>query len=404
MEAIELSSASKRAPNEALDNMAKSFKHLEIPKHPDVERVLTPNRTNFNFKEVSPFFVNINQRPRHKRFQESQTDVKPKPMKRIINDDEMHDKDTSEPGKSNTSKSKEVDEIIEISDSDDNDEGKLETKGLVRNLFELTEENIEKHLSMVVTKKNRKESLINSWRNKVNESRLRHSMLPINEDEFEAFISENTENAEETESQSHQSVETVVHVKPKNSQLESEADESFMTANEGDCGTFIVERTLTPKNYGFIDPNDKTEIILQTQEVYEHFDPESNIIFYENKLLAKPLNAAPKDMIDNDVIVLNTSSESGTCTDFAVPTDYDTDDLRKELRNYGDVPGPITKGTKRLYLKRLIRYKRRPKQTVRNLKHPIKCSKSGNHAKKPSICIKKITFSLQIFQLSFKKL
>lgn len=373
METEAPNSPSQQTPSNVMDKLAKSFKHLELPKNPSIEKFLTPNRTNFNFNEVSPFLVNINQRPRHKRFEEVKTDADQKHVKRAISVDEMINKDANKPKKLDKAESKEADEIIEISDSDDSDAGRGETKSLVKNLFELTKENIEKHLTMV-TKKNRKDSLISSWRNKVNESRLRHSILPVNEEEFEAFISENTE---ETESQSmgssQQSIETIVQVKPKNVRQESEADESFMTAAEEVGGTFVVEKTLTPKTHGIIDSNEKSEIILQTQEVYEHFDPESNIVFYENKLLAKPLNTAPKQMLDNDVVVLNTSSESGTCTDFAVPTDYDTDDLRKELKNYGEVPGPITKGTKRLYLKRLIRYKRRPQQTVKNPK--LRCSK-----------------------------
>lgn len=360
----------KLQPNEAMNQLLKSFQHLDMSKTLDNEKVLTPNHTNFNFKEASPFLIHINQRPRRKKLDLGESNTKEKNTK-PNSSGEMASTIGGKTEMAEKLGSKETTEIIEISDSED--DGKKD--GLVKNLFDLTKENIEKHLTMVA-KKMPKESLINSWRNKVNESRSRKSILPVNEMEFEAFISENTDEIEsQSIESSQQSVETIVQVKPKNLRQGSEAEESFMTALDENGGTFLEEKTLTATNHGKVDPKEKTEIILQTQEVYEHFDPESNIVFYENKLLANPKNSITVKSTDNDVIVLNTSSESGTCTDFAVPTDYDTDDLRKELKHFGEVPGPITKGTKRLYLKRLIRYKRRPQKAIKNLKNPTKCSK-----------------------------
>lgn len=119
------------------------------------------------------------------------------------------------------------------------------------------------------------------------------------------------------------------------------------------------------------------ETIVQMQEIYKHIDAENDVVFYENKLSANLMKPA-SEMNDHDgAINLNTSSESGTCTDLIVPSEYDTDDLRKELRNdFGDVPGPINKSTKRLYLKRLIRYKRRkPQYLGEEGKERVKCSK-----------------------------
>lgn len=352
-------------PNKITDKIVNSFRCLEIDKNRENDNVLTPNRTNYNFKEASPFLVHINQRQRRKRCDNVQNEVKELQVEQqtvcpvnALKPDDLGKKDAAV--------------IIEISDSDDDKEEPL-TKGLIKNLFDLTEENVEKHLK-ITTKRGRKDSLIDLWRNKVNESRTRKSILPINETDFEAFISENTE---ETES-SQQSVDTVIQVKPTAIlSHKSETEDSFITAADENGGTFVVEKDVARKQYdGALEKcEEKSDVILQTQEVYEHFDPETNIIFYENKLLANRIKAAPKidDNADNDVVVLNTSSESGTCTDLAVPTDYDTDDLRNELKGFGDVPGPITKNTKRLYLKRLIRYKRRPHQN--NVKNSIKCSK-----------------------------
>lgn len=46
-------------------------------------------------------------------------------------------------------------------------------------------------------------------------------------------------------------------------------------------------------------------------------------------------------------------------TNITVPLDYETDTLRAELTAFGEPPGPITKTTKKLYIKRLIKYKRK---------------------------------------------
>lgn len=42
--------------------------------------------------------------------------------------------------------------------------------------------------------------------------------------------------------------------------------------------------------------------------------------------------------------------------------DYDTDALRAELTTFGENPGPITKSTKKLYMKRLLKIKRNPEK------------------------------------------
>lgn len=367
-----LSTKLKRTPKKAIDKVVKTIECLELNKSPKTERFLTPNRTNYNFKEASPFLVNINQRPRRKKlFEENSVVVKEK----------VTDNETADTCECDQQKTKDADVIIEISNSDDNcdDDQKDMTNrdnGVVKNLFELTEENIEKHLATVIIKR-RKHSLINAWRSKVNESRQRKSILPIAEDEIEAFLSEHTvDSGSKSVESSQPSIETIVAAtKEKHMQHnQSETEDSFITAHEMNGDTYVIDRNLTAQKDQIVDSPNKTAIILQTQEVYEHFDPEDNIVFYENKLLANATKTIPKSGSENEVIILNTSSESGTCTDLAVPSDYDTDDLRKELRRFGDVPGPITKNTKRLYLKRLIRYKRRPKQTTDNSKHAIKCS------------------------------
>lgn len=344
----------KETPTKTFSTEPKPFHHLEIPKSTDIAQILTPNRTHFNLKEASPFLLNI-RKPTHKRIDATGIDRKQKETRITSANRNLTNSFKAEEIKSNTV------EIIEISDSDENEDD--DEPELVKNLFDLTEENIERHLATVV-KRNRKDSLIHLWRNKVNESRSRQSLLPINENEFEAFITENAEDTETPSVESTRSVVTVVPADRLSLRHDPETDGSFFTAIEDGL---LVKKDLKVQNGQTIDSKDETKFIEQTEEVYEHFDAESNIKFYENKLLTNTVKKPAKS--------LNTSSESGTCTDFPLPSDYDTDDLRKELRTFGDVPGPITKSTKRLYLKRLVRYKRRPERMIANPKYQIKCSK-----------------------------
>lgn len=342
--------------NKAKEAPVYLFKHFEKAKIPGIETMLTPNRTNFNFKEASPYLVNINcYRPVYKRqeaYKIEQTAQKQKNTEKHV-------------------------EIIEISDSDDNSDIHKEHR-LVKNLFELTQENIEKHLSRVV-RKNRKHSMIDLWRKKVNESRQRKSMIPIDKGDFEIDVTSDTTEKIESQSvqSSHQSVETVVKKSAGNKQLESGTEDSFFTANDLNNGSPIDDNKIM--NDAFVEPM-TSETILQTQEVYEHRDVENNIVFYENRLLTnKNTNTDSNPLKTKSELLSNTSAES-EITDFATPSDYDTDNLRQELKAFGDVPGPITKSTKRLYLKRLIRYKRRPQQTINDGTNYATCSEYPHYS------------------------
>lgn len=333
-------------PNE-IDYKTKLHKNLHRVHNTDVEKILTPNRTNYAFKAASPFLVNINcHRPKHKPTDAIQTDAKPRRAKNLGKEFVT---ESITPSESKVSSS---DEVIVISDSDEGDDQQI----VLKNLFELTEENISKHLSMAV-KRNRKNSLIRLWRNRVNESRQRKSILPVDEYDLDAFLSEQTKSS--SVESSSQSGNTVVPRTPAKCQKATETEDSFFTADDQDLSPESLKNLAVTQN----------GVVFQTQEVYKHFDPDDNIVFYEKKLLSVPTTKAPQSEV-----VLNTSSESGTCTDLPVPSDYDTDDLRKELKQFGDSPGPINKNTKRLYLKRLVRYKRCPKQSI-IYKNQTVCSK-----------------------------
>lgn len=48
----------------------------------------------------------------------------------------------------------------------------------------------------------------------------------------------------------------------------------------------------------------------------------------------------------------------------SLPVDYETDAIRNELTQFGEIVGPITQSTKKLYLKRLIKYKKNPEKML----------------------------------------
>jgi hypothetical protein len=54
--------------------------------------------------------------------------------------------------------------------------------------------------------------------------------------------------------------------------------------------------------------------------------------------------------------------EHSSGCDISIPPslDYDTDTLRRELKENGYIPGPIVPTTKRLYLRTLFRIQRKP--------------------------------------------
>lgn len=366
-------SSNDKTPKSGMSDLCKRLKKLDLPKTPENVNVLTPNQTNFNLKTASPFLVDIKcRRPGYKP-----TGAMPKedrPAKKKLS---MNSKSKEE------EKSAPESEVIVISSESDDDASEVVVK---RNLFELTEENLEKHLSM--TPKKNRISLVNSWRDKVNKSRQRKSILPINEQDIDSFITKHTAHSESTTLFSKtDSVETVKAAVPQTKQkvekTEKDRDlrkqfspvsgtnDSFFTADEQHGQLISVQKDLGLEcNQNSAAMNEKcltdAEIIFQTQEKYQHIDAETGLVFYEQKLLAKPTNlpaAIPSEKEDADV--MNETTETATATGTALPTDYDTDDLRKELKFFGDAPGPITKNTKRLYLKRLVRYKRKTNGTTK---------------------------------------
>lgn len=89
--------------------------------------------------------------------------------------------------------------------------------------------------------------------------------------------------------------------------------------------------------------------IIAVSEIYKYEDKDEGIVLFEKRLIRTPSECA--DSIKSGSI----SSKMSSLPD---NFDYDTDTLRIELTSLGFIPGPITKTTKRLYLKKLYRLKK----------------------------------------------
>lgn len=370
--------------------LTSTIRRLEIPPvdnvgSPRCDKMLTPNKTNFNFDEASPFLINITHRRKPNRSKE-QNDIDSSELSRTISVDRniVDDKGTFIIEEANPNSAN----VLISSDEDD------DVIVVQENLFQLTQSNLELHLRS--TPKQNRVSLVNMWRNKVNKSRPRESILPADTMELDSFILKHTASfgtlsasKMSTPVSNSSSVVTVVPVKQNTDEelpnrddmamAQSVGTDSFVTAIDENGGVTLVERNEAAN--GLLNVNstpqiirspDANKIILQMEEAYMHTDTENNIVFYEQKLLANP--ALRKSYKSNNADESVVASESCPETEYTIPLDYDTDELRRELTQFGDAPGPITKTTKRLYMKRLVKYKRKPAETVHSNKATLsKC-------------------------------
>lgn len=257
----------------------------------------TPNRINYNFDATSPYFINITHR-RHK-----------------------------------TSRS--YNESLELTE---NDEIQHEQK----NLFELTEENVKAfsklmHNPIVVERIaiHKRKSYIALWRDKIQQiqkdNRLDYSYINyLNSCNDVTLLNKSNDSTSD---------ETTRY------EVASSSD-SFLTANSD----------LSRHNNAMIDlvPQKSSDYIENYEEDYIHSDAENGIVLYEKKIISKSRENLNRI---NDCAI----SDSSLSTIVTIPPlDYDTDTLRRELKNFGDNPGPITKSTKKLYLKKLVKFKKYP--------------------------------------------
>lgn len=271
------------------------IRHLEIPvddsaASPRHGKMLTPNKTNFNFDAASPFLINVTHRRKPKN---------PLHESKLVRTISV-DRDITNRKKLATNEALDI-EMPSVNPAHEPITSDEDSDLIVvqENLFQLTESNLERHLNS--TPKQNRISLVNTWRNKVNKSRCRETIVPADEIEFDSFIqlhtgASSTVSSHKTSTQvsNDSSVVTVVQVaNEKNTKANHEArkltpsqsaiTDSFVTAAEING----VDRN-GPAN-GLLDVDsptqiirciDPTKIIMQMEEAYMHTDSESNIVLF----------------------------------------------------------------------------------------------------------------------------
>uniref|UniRef100_A0A1I8MXZ7 LEM domain-containing protein n=1 Tax=Musca domestica TaxID=7370 RepID=A0A1I8MXZ7_MUSDO len=420
----------------------------------------TPNRINYNYDITSPYYINITHR-RHKpqpKFPEpeptpqAEPDIPPvevenSPEEILIPDEEEEEQNdilsiSMQDIRETTPEPEEYDEAV--------------------NIFSLTKENLMELTQRTRTNEKSKVSIIQTWRDKVQKSRERNSILTNFDDILEAIdeiknnyvkpevkekigvtannrvdnnakVIENDSGACNTTSSSSSSdmeitqyrllpqeqkslnEKSSVKMSIKPSKTISFVEPKLETVHENSIEEPIVIAEVTSKtpsaqqdgntdldssyktvpeikvfspqapkadeqntSANFIHSPKNNEYFLQMAEAYVHTDDENGMVFYETRLLSNVGNKVanqrnletPRTHHDG-----NTSMTSQS-TNVTLPLDYETDTLRAELTIFGDPPGPITKTTKRLYLKRLMKYKRKTE-----LVEEIKTRQKENEAK-----------------------
>ncbi|EDW03056.1 GH11032 [Drosophila grimshawi] len=218
-------------------------------------------------------------------------------------------------------------------------------------------------------------TLIESWRDKVERSRARKSLLQV--ECVESLV-------DQAMSQENFSYEHHLQQTLRDTELEEELLEQQLPA-VGDAQSgraafgqlveqvaqaCVLEQSFHTAHNGEEEeqeqPSPDKAYYLQMTEAYVHTDDENGLVFYETKL---PQNATKKQPMQYLTVPKEQGMDSSVSTNLTLPLDYETDALRAELTQLGAPVGPITHTTKRLYIKQLIKYKRNTAALLAAQKH-----------------------------------
>lgn len=217
------------------NNLVASVQQLEESKY-------TPNRINYNFDVTSPYYINITHR-RKKPIQKQDTNIL---------------------------KETDLEKFIDLP--------VVEVEEFRKNLFELTKENVDQ-FSKEMTNGGARKSFINSWRDKINKSKSKTSLLNRIESFDEFFSIENISILTSTLIASPLETDEIISI-----------NESFKTACEAldfDQPTLVKQPTIDDNfdQSNFIkSPSKDADCVVQMAETYVH--NVGDIVFYEQKLLA----------------------------------------------------------------------------------------------------------------------
>lgn len=218
------------------NNLLASVQQLEESKY-------TPNRINYNFDVTSPYYINITHRRK-------------KPIQKLD---------------STLIKETDLEKCIDLPI--------VEVEEIRKNLFELTKENVDQ-FSQEMTNGGARKSFINSWRDKINKSKSKNSLLNRIESFDEFFSIENISILTSTLKATQLDTDEIISI-----------NESFKTACEAldfDHPPILVKQPSIDDNFdqsNFIkSPSKDADCIVQMAETYVH--NVGDIVFYEQKLLA----------------------------------------------------------------------------------------------------------------------
>lgn len=272
--------------------------HLKKALQSIDEKSFTPNRINYNFDVTSPYYVNITHR-RHKTSRDNS---------KLFEDDEDEQK----------------------------------------NLFELTERNLSefsKQMSQVIVIDrfaiHKRQSYIRSWREQIEQIKksdgIDTSYINYLNMCNDVTLMEAAKGPATIEGgYRSDNLSEVIEIKSSN--------DSFVTAQSD-----------LDRRGNAIQP----KILEHVQENYIHSDTENGVVFFEKKIISKS-RVNLKELEDNDLNedkkndLDNTHSSVSTKVTLP-PLDYDTDVLRSELKELTGITPVITKNTKKLYLKQLVK-------------------------------------------------
>lgn len=227
---------------------------------------------------------------------------------------------------------------IEIEDNEEN-EKKAEAAEVIevcnekKNLFELTKKNLKefsKQMSKAIVINriaiHKRKSYILEWREKIQQ------ILKDNDEVDKSYV-DHLNNI--THANSSLSNDEMI-------EIYSSTSASFTTAKSD---LFRYENAIIDNAF-IEETNNQVEYI---ENIVEHSDNENGIkIFERNRQSISRRNEAAESSLSTVVSI--------------PPLDYDTDTLKNELKKFGSQPGPITKSTKRLYLKQLMKFKKHPEK------------------------------------------
>ncbi|XP_053658268.1 ankyrin repeat and LEM domain-containing protein 1 [Anopheles marshallii] len=331
------------------------------------ERAFTPNKIHYNFDATSPYYVNITHR-RKDRF------------KPLFSEDMNSNLENILPTEAIIVSPTEMERIEKQHDCT------AEVPNST-NLFELTKGNL-KNFTRDSEPTGRRTSFIESWREKIAEMKERTRVSRRLDDiarmlnsfsenpDGQSLIDETFVTATEGEHKKEMIDETAIAEKQEHTSEVIEVEESSEGCETGDQGKVQQVRSVPEFDDHKNTLNEACDtVIIQISEEYIHTDDEAGVMFREKKMTNpasiqmiaedRQLVAATKQPTYPPSIPQRTASLTSVSTVLTLPPlDYDTDALRAELTTFGEAPGPITKSTKKLYLRKLVKFRRHPERLV----------------------------------------